>query len=423
MKVIISAIACAPGEGSEGGVGWRAVQRIAREHDVRVITQEMNRPSWERAEREGTVPRSVRVRYVDCGTGWHPNRMIARIQSWTRYLKFSREVLDMAKAWHDEEPADLVHQVTYATWRVPSPLWQMPVPFVWGPVGGTAMFPKQFLGTLGKAARAFEMVREVQGSLAARSSAFIRCVENSAVVLAANGETSMFLKPYRRGRPLLELPVAYMTRNEVEVFSKPLVEKESARGPLKLFAGGNIEGRKGVSMALRAIHRLKQQGIRVEYTVAGGGPEIPTLRKLASRLGIDELVHFHPGYRGRDYVRKLQESDVYFLPSFRETNPVTLLEASLAGCVPVVAGASGSGEMARMIGGDAIPAASPDALIDGLAAAVMRLHHDRGELKRRSCAVSKSAADLYSEIRYDEIIGRAYEVAVQGVHKDGVIAS
>jgi len=37
MRVLLSAFACAPGEGSEPGVGWEWSQRIAQRHEVWVL--------------------------------------------------------------------------------------------------------------------------------------------------------------------------------------------------------------------------------------------------------------------------------------------------------------------------------------------------------------------------------------------------
>lgn len=411
MKVIVSAVACTPEGGSEGGVGWHGVLAISKAHDVRVITQLMYKDAWDRAFAEGRVPDNVRVRYIDCGLAWHPNRMIAKLQSWTRYVKFSRKVLAVAMQWHREEPADLVHQVTYATWRVASPMWRMPVPSVWGPVGGAAVFPKPFMGILGGSARTFERIRHLAGKLEENNPGFLKCVRNSTVVMAANAETRDFLKRFRPDRPILELPVAYLTDAKIETFRKTSIAITDEAQPLRLFAGGNIEGRKGVSLALRAIAKLKQNGVAVHYTVAGGGPEIPTLTNLAKQLGIDDQVLFHPGYQGADYVAKLKECDIYFLPSFRETTPVTLLEAALAGSLPVVADTSAAGEMAHIIGGIAIPTVTPEGLVEGLASALERLHKDRAGLRDQSIAVSKAAAEKYSEARYRETVAEAYRIA------------
>lgn len=40
MKVLLSAYSCAPGKGSEQGVGWNFVRQAARFHGVWVLTHE-----------------------------------------------------------------------------------------------------------------------------------------------------------------------------------------------------------------------------------------------------------------------------------------------------------------------------------------------------------------------------------------------
>ena len=111
----------------------------------------------------------------------------------------------------------------------------------------------------------------------------------------------------------------------------------------------------------------------MHYLLGGGGPEVPKLRAEASRLGLSSgEVEFHAGFSGEDYIRVLRESEVYLLPSFRETTGMTLVEAMVAGCYPIVADASAQGEIIREFGGDAIPTISIESLVCGLADAIER---------------------------------------------------
>lgn len=394
-------------------MGWKAVASIAKRHDVRVLVHEMNRPDWERSGKLGEIPPNVRVRFVAGRAEWHTNRLMARIQSWTRYLQFSKAALAEAMAWHAEEPADLVHQVTYATWRVASPLWQMPIPLVWGPLGGAAVFPRKFLSILGTSSKLFELVREFSGMMAVRNRGLRRCLRNAAVVIAANQETLEFLAPLRPG-PLLKVPVTSVVDAEAARLKRPARAHADPSVPLRLFAGGNIGGSKGVSLALRAVAKLKQQGVAVHYLIAGGGPELATLEALADALGITAEVTFHPGFAGADYVRALQESDVYFLPSFRETMPITLIEAILAGCYPVVADASAPGEIVRLVGGDAVPVESPDQVVAALVAAIVRLDRKRDGLAVAAEKIRQRVIEQFGADVYDAGIEQAYQLALQG---------
>jgi glycosyltransferase involved in cell wall biosynthesis len=258
------------------------------------------------------------------------------------------------------------------------------------------------------------------------------------VVFAANEETEVFLKPYRCGKPLVRLPIASLPIEKIERFRRPsgtglerpcptqppehpvpeterpdpANERQFRPPPLRLFAGGNIEGRKGVNLALKALAQVKAAGVDFHYTIAGGGPEIKSLKDLAKQLGIDCLVEFHPGYQGDDYVKALQATDVYFLPSFRESTPVTLLEAYLAGCYPVVADTSAQGEIVRLIGGHAVPVERMDSLIQGLADAVIWCDDHRAEIASLSADAASKIAGHFSSKNYDATVADSYALAL-----------
>ena len=174
-----------------------------------------------------------------------------------------------------------------------------------------------------------------------------------------------------------------------------------------------MEGRKGVSLALKALSRVKEAGVDFHYTIGGGGPEIPALRILAAKLGLEKHVTFHPGFHGDDYVRQLQRTDVYFLPSFRESTPVTLLEAYLAGCYPVVANTSAQGEIVRLAGGKAVPVDHVDGLINGLANAIIWCADHRDELPQLAAQAAKHVAEHFSSARYDATLEEAYRLALR----------
>ncbi len=410
MKILVSAYACNPYGGSEPGVGWAAVCRIASNHDVWVLADIHNREGWDKAAREGVIPPNVQVRFLRDHSACSPNRFIAHIQSWLNYATFNRKVLAAAEAWHREIGFELCHQVTIAAWRMPSPLWQLPIPFVWGPIGGAGYIPPAFRSMLSPAARLFEKARDINTAIASRSPAFRKCIHNTAVVFAANEETEILLRPFRGDRPLVRLPIASMAEEKVIRFRRP-ESNQTATGPLLLFAGGNMEGRKGVSLALRALAIVARNKVPFHYTIAGGGPEIPALRKLAEQLGLNDMVEFHPGFQGDDYIIALQNTDVYFLPSFRESTPVTLLEAYLAGCYPVVADTSAQGEIVRLVGGHAVAVNNINQLIDGLAEAVIWCANHRSSLPNLAADSARQVAENFSSVRYLTTLKNAYETA------------
>src|ERR1700692_1669036 len=151
MKVLISAFACSPTGGSEGAVGWNCVIALSSRHEIWVLTNKSGEADVAKARAQGKVPANVKFKFVGHNKPCHPNRLIARCENWLRYLQWNREVLPIARDLASKIDFDLVHHVTYSTWRVGSPLRFLHLPFVWGPVGGGEQFPKHFYSVLSPA--------------------------------------------------------------------------------------------------------------------------------------------------------------------------------------------------------------------------------------------------------------------------------
>jgi len=411
MKVLISAVACDPIGGSEGFVGWRAVQTIAKDHEVWVITSTRNRENFEKAQAKGLVPENVHCIFHGTHRPWHPNRLLARIQSWLEYLEWNRTLLVTAREWHGKVGFDLSHHVTYSTWRVGSQLWKLSCPLVWGPVGGVASMPWRMSGILSPAARLFEFVRDAMTVVGKCSLKVRSCIRHSAVVVAANKETALFLS--RLGAQPGQLQVfspAFFQQSQIETL-RVASDLKKSDGPLQIFAGGNLIGTKGVVIALRGLALAKAKGLRFQYHVCGGGPELPLITREVSTLDLQNEVSLHPGLRGQEYADELGRSHIFLLPSFRETAPVTLQEAMLAGCVPVVAHASAQGELVDDECGIRIPTLTPQQMAEDICKAILLLDSDRNRLQSLGkCAQARIA--LCTENNYRQKINEIYRMAL-----------
>ena len=412
MKILISAYACNPYRGSEPGVGWNAVCNIAKRHEVYVLTDVRNQEAWDHARERGEVPEGVSgVRFLRKREKMSQHRLLAHMQSWRSYGDFMNVVHDAALKWHREVDFDLCHQLTIASWRLPSKLWMLPIPFVWGPIGGAGHIPAAFRSSLGLSGRAFEKARDIQTLLAARSQDFRRCVERSRVVIAANDETFDFLSSYRDEQTMLKVPVAFLANEKIERFDRGDLARRD--GPMRLFAGGNMIGSKGLAMAVEALASIRDEGVEFHYTIAGGGPSISEAKRLVDRHQLGNSVRFHPGFQGEDYIWELKQSDIYFLPSLRETTPVTLQEAILAGCYPIVADASAAGEMVRRVGGKAVAAKSPKLMVSGLALALHEAHGELKTLRSKAIACRAKLCQEYGKDNYEDTIEEAYRACIK----------
>lgn len=229
----------------------------------------------------------------------------------------------------------------------------------------------------------------------------------------ASDETADFLAQFRPQGPIRQLPPCFLKSAQVSLLAGAMDRRRPTGGVLRLFAGENLDRRKGVSLALRAIASLRDCGPAAHHTSAGRGPELAALRAEAARLGIAGQVTFHPGFSGGEPMDQLAASDAHLLSIFREATPNTLLEAFLAGRHPVVADASGAGRIVRQVGGHAAQATDPDTLVAGLADALRWCGANCMEMKVTAAVASNSVEESFARARYYASIDLFYAEAVE----------
>jgi glycosyltransferase involved in cell wall biosynthesis len=413
MKILVSALACNPRLGSESHVGWAAVQCLARDHELWVLTSPRNQSDLEAARAAGQVGDNVHFIYAGRFKPWHPNRLRAHLQGWREYVDFTKQILPVARELHEKVRFDLAHHLTLVSWRVPCRLWELGIPLVFGPVGGNESFPLRFLPELSPTAGAFELAREFS-NLKSRFSPGVRsCIRRAAHVFAANAETESLMVQLRGTCAGVSRLLAYFHSENARMPARPGAPEKSFDGPLRLFAGGSLDGRKGVALALQALARAKAQGVRFHYRYGGKGPEFERMQRLAARLGLQDDVLITDSLRGEDYARELKAAHVYLLPSLRDSAGITLAEAMLAGCVPIVADCGGPGQIVSEECGCKVPVSSPAALIEELSKIIVRLDRDREVLREKGPKAAKRIATHFSEENYRRVVNLVYKSLVK----------
>ena len=413
MKILIAAAACHPTSGSEAYVGWQAVSQLRRDHDLWVLTSGWCREGIEVFLEKNPDWRNVQFFYVDKALPDHPNRLVARIFSWIRYRRWCLLAAKVGEKLAAEVKFDLAQHVTMATWRTGSPLSGIGIPWIWGPIGGGENFPSTMLPVLSPVAILFEIVRGLNTMMAKRSPA-VRCAAGSAaLVLPNNPETESLVVslgvPKERIRRLCQ---SFLPEERLERLKRKASITPRECGELRCLAGGNLEGRKGVAIALHALVQLKREGISFRYTYLGRGPELAHLKAMADRLGIAERVNFVDSLSGDEYVQALQSSHVYLLPSLREGVPVTQMEAMAAGCVPVVADCGGAGPMASSAGSKPVKVTTPAAMAQHIGDTLRSIWENPEEWSHLSLKAGQGIFEGYSAGNYRSMINRYYRVVV-----------
>lgn len=331
-RVLISAYACEPGKGSEPGVGWNLAQQIAKDHEVWVITRANNRSA------------------IEVGLSRAPNDRLHFVYydlpSWARWWKKGKRgvqpyyylwqigIYFIARNLHADFQFDLAHHLTFGKYWAPSFLSLLPIPFVWGPVGGGESAPKAFLTSLGTRGMIFEIVRESARYLA-ELDPFVRLtVRRSCITLAKTSETSVRLNKLGASKVTL-LGESALSREEWHRCSLNFREAEHIDS-FKFISIGNFLPLKGFSLGLQAfafaLQELGEHQLRnAEYWFIGDGPDFRRLRSLRDRLGISSGVKFWGRLSREDTLKRLAECQVLVHPSLHDSGGWVCLEAMAAG--------------------------------------------------------------------------------------------
>jgi glycosyltransferase involved in cell wall biosynthesis len=413
VKVLISAIACNPYHGSESHFGSAAIRCLARHHEICVITGSRDPEIFERAKAEGLVPPGVRYFFAGKHMPWHPNRMRARLQGWREYQCFMRDSLRMARELHQREKFDLVHHLTYTTSRVASPMWQLGIPFVYGPICGNEEFPLRLFPMLSVTGAAFEITRKLHNVISRWSPLVRQSVQKADHVIAITEEAEILMAKYRGSTAgISRLSPGFYTAEKVAAFSL-FVPGKRTDGPLRIYVAGHLGGQKCVALAFMALAQVKQRGVKFTYHLGADGPEVPYLKKLAAELDLLAEIKFGNTMTRENYLKELGETHIYLLPSMRETVGLTMMEAMLAGAVPVVADNGGPRLTVTEECGYKIPVTSISRMAGQIADVITAIDKDRSLITRLGQAASRRIAENYTEEHYIQAINAAYEQAVR----------
>jgi glycosyltransferase involved in cell wall biosynthesis len=237
-------------------------------------------------------------------------------------------------------------------------------------------------------------------------------MRHASHIFVANSETEHLVKKVRGTQHgISRLMAAFFSTTKVEMFTRFVAEKNLS-GPLRLFAGGNLEGRKGVALALHALARVKKAGVKFNYRLGGKGPEFRSLQNLATRLGLQDDILFGESLAGEDYSKELGSAHIFLLPSFRESAGLTMMEAMLAGCVPVVADCGGPGNIVTEDCGYKIPAISHEQMVAQLAEIITTIDGNRKIIREKGLLASQRIATDFSETNYRNAVNAVYKSAM-----------
>ena len=162
---------------------------------------------------------------------------------------------------------------------------------------------------------------------------------------------------------------AEIIRMGVPLSSRPLEKTTPPPGvQLRVICTGSLIVRKGQRFLLEAVHRLQTQGLYVQVSFAGNGPERDALLAQTQVLGLSEQVTFLGNVDHAALLDSYSEGryDAFVLPSLHEGISIALIEAMSRGLPAIATDVGGTRELLTEGSGQLIPAADTDSLVQAL---------------------------------------------------------
>jgi glycosyltransferase involved in cell wall biosynthesis len=370
----MSAYACEPGKGSEPEVGWRWALQMARFHDVTVLTRANNAPAIQKelTRLEDTQPLPSFVYHDQDPIMLALKRRFHFIRFY--YVYWQHTARRVISRLVQEETFDLLHHVTFATFRYPAAIWGHGVRCIWGPVGGIESIPVRLLP--------WGYPLPLLGELARNASNLVQTATPNVLRQRGLASALVLVTTPQMQEAFAEIGVASRLMATIGLEKEsipPLQDRAEPKGPLRLLYVGNLLALKGIDLALEA---LKESGIDAHLTVVGSGSFEAAAQKRTRRLGLAHRVQFKGRLPRAEVLGLYPRFDLFLFPSLHDTGGYAPMEA-MANQLPVVCLDVGGPQLLVQPGcGIRVPLGSRKQVIGRLADALRFYHRDRATLVR-----------------------------------------
>ena len=323
---MLSVFACSPEIGSEPGVGWRWALELSRRHDVTVLTHHHFRAHIEPRLAAEPVP-GLTVSYFK--VPWLNGPMHVELNSRRHYWIWQACLRLHVKRLLRAQPHDLIHHLTWGTYRFPCFLGGLGVPLALGPVGGGEGAPARMYRSWPWRERLFYAARQVSIMLSRWDPFVLWTMSSARCVLAKTRQTRDALPWFARARAVLASEIG------VAQVAPPRGRDGASVRPLRLLYAGRLLGGKGVPYVLAMMVELAARGVPAALDIAGSGRLAGWAAERVGALGLTAQVRLH-GQVPRDTLESLYDaSDLLVFPSWHDSSGNVVTEA-LARGLPVL---------------------------------------------------------------------------------------
>ncbi len=408
LSLLVSAHACNPlateeSYPGEAVLGWNLVKQLNRFHDVSVLTRTYNRGGIEGAVDQENL-NDVKFHYLTL-----PKFLSVLKRNFLGfslyYLLWQIKAFFFAQRLFKKNHYDFFHHITFNNDWMPSFIGAfLPLPFIWGPMGGGQKIPRSFKKTIHWKNRINQNLR-LAGQWFWRNTWFRRrCVKKALAILVCNTDTEDKIKTDEK--KLFFYPVNGISSKELKTSRNTVVEKSSE---FKIIYAGRLDAIKGINLGIEAFHVFSRKFPKSSFKIIGVGPERNRLASLVESLNIQNKVEFIPWMEREELLEQMRFSDVLLFPSFRDGGGQVIIEAMGCGKPVIGLNVGGPGFHIQKEWGIKIEPKNPMYTVREMARALETLYLDNDLRRNMGVAGCRRAEEFYLWERLGDRMQHIYE--------------
>ena len=406
IRALITAYDVNPYSGSESATGWNYIYEISRVHKVVAVTRKNNKENIEKYIEESKIDTSnLNFYYFD-------------LPYWMRFWKkgprgsmfyyYLWQIGIALAQFRHRKNYDLVHSLNFHCDWIPSFLWLLNKPFIWGPVNHNEKIPKEFLCFYGRIEIILEDVKWAIKNYFWKIDPFmIFCQKRATKILQGHSFVG----------ERLNIPTEKLVDFSQIASGDVVLKQQKKFNPQEKFTVitvGRFISIKGMDVVIKGfgqfVSSLGNGETNVRLVILGTGKFETLLKNLVKELDLGDKVDFL-GWVDKEMVNQQMEMADVFCLATHEGAGMVFAEALSYG-LPVVCLDNYRSQSANNdIYAIHVDGSSYKKAVQGFANTLFDLFNDRNRMKQisqKSVSIfkekltwknkGKRLADIYNEV-------------------------
>jgi len=323
------------------------------------------------------------------------------------YRKWHIDVLQVVKSIISSQHIDLIHFLGPIGYHEPGYLYSLPVPYIWGPVGGFGGANPRLIKATCSLKGAVHMllkrfINEIEAVTAMRVKKALR---DSDVVICATTEYQKRISKMIGEKHHSRL--FYRAENCITHFYE--LNENKFSNPLKIAWIGRIDENKGLIFLLEALYKLKnKQGVSLD--VVGEDRLNGKMKAWAEKHNISNMITWHGLIPREKVFELLNTSHIVAITSLHEANTTIVWEAMSVGTPILTLDYKGMHDTVSEEAGIKIKPKSYNQIVHDIANALNKLSNNPNILREKSYAVLRERESYSWDNRVD-FFEKMYDIA------------